>query len=143
MIIDFRIAPGELAKIDHFIQVVEKKIRKSGEASVDEVGRAMRSYAKRVAPKDTKRLMRLIKYYKKGDKPHGELVSQNPTGSNAPAGYQGKRKKDFNLAYWFANSPRAVRHAKHGYARYMDMAEKFGNKIFKGIVDREIDKRFK
>ena len=139
-----KLDPSSVKELEKTMNEVEREVRSAGEASVDKVGRAMRDYARAVAPKDTKRLMRLIKYYKsRKGKLEGELVSVNPSTNSAPKGYQGARKKDFNLAYWFANSDRAVRHATHGYARYLDMAVKYGDKLFKGIVDRELDKRFK
>lgn len=138
----FNLNSKDLRKIDMVLQDIRVKVDEGSDLSANDIGLAVKAKAQQLAPKDTTRLMRHIKYFRaRGRRKESRVISTNPT-KNYPPGYRGEanRGDGFNLALWFATNPGAV--ARTGSAKYMRKSADYGRSIAPGVVRQSLNKVF-
>jgi hypothetical protein len=102
-------------------------IQQDGEATVLQLARLGRNFAKDIAPKYTGKTISLIKVKTKklNNGATAQIQAQNSTAGRADG---------FNLVRWMHTSPRAAKHIKTGDEKFMFTTRNYLNSIKKSVA---------
>lgn len=133
-----------VSKAKQRLSKLSKQLAVEGSLLVSELGELGKSYAQLKAPRDTGRMMSMIKYFKpSGGATEGTIRALNPIKSY-PGEPHSRNVADFNLVRWAHTSPNARKHFKSGDPQFMYRTTSYlrqrASNIARGRFDRAVIK---